>query len=248
METGERHIPFEASFNFRDVGGYETVDGRRIRWGAVFRSDTLHRLTTADLERALELGVRTVIDLRSTDELTQWGRFPGTDRVDFHHLPLFEQDALPYEPLGPDDPEPPEGMGYIEMALAGRTALATALRVIAKGDHAAVFHCAAGKDRTGILAALLLSTLGVPDEIIAADYQISEEALKPSFAWAEENDEAMAAELAQLAPWMHQSRPEVMHAFLDMLREHHGSIDGYLVDAGLEPEVLDLLRARLLES
>jgi protein-tyrosine phosphatase len=243
--NGERIVPFDTCFNFRDIGGYETADGRHVRWGAVFRSDTLHRLTTADLERALALGVRTVIDLRSTDEVTEWGRFPADD-VDFHHLPLLENDEPAFEPFDHDDPEPPVGEMYVHMATAGRDALATSLRVIAGGEHAVVFHCAAGKDRTGILAALLLSTLGVSDDLIVADYEISEHALAPSFAWAEANDASMAAALAKLAPWQHRSSPERMQVFLDLLRERHGSIDGYLTDAGLESEVLEVLRARLL--
>ena len=247
MEIGDRLVPFEASFNCRDIGGYETGDGRRVRRGCVFRSDTLHRLTTADLEHAQELGVRTVIDLRSTDELTEWGRFAHADSVAFHHLPLFEDDALPSEPIEDDDPEPPLGETYLQMAAAGGAAIASALRVIAGGDHAVVFHCAAGKDRTGILAALLLSTLGVSDDLIAADYQLSEHAVAPAFAWAEANDAALTAELAKLPPWKLRSSPETMRVFLDLLRERHGSIDGYLADAGLEPELLNVLRARLLE-
>jgi protein-tyrosine phosphatase len=247
VEIGDRLVPFEASFNCRDIGGYETLDGRRVRRGCVFRSDTLHRLTTADLERARELGIRTVIDLRSTDELTEWGRFAHADSVAFHHLPLFEADEPALEPFDHDDPEPPVGEMYVQMATAGRDALATSLRVIAEGEHAVVFHCAAGKDRTGILAALLLSTLGVSEDLVVADYEISEHALAPSFAWAEANDAALAATLANLAPWQHRSSPERMQVFLTMLRERHGSIDGYLADAGLQPELLDALRARLLE-
>jgi protein-tyrosine phosphatase len=247
VENGDRLVPFEASFNCRDIGGYATGDGHRVKRGCVFRSDTLHRLTTADLEHAQELGVRTVIDLRSTDELTEWGRFAHADSVAFHHLPLFEDDALPSEPIEDDDPEPPLGETYLQMATAGGAAIASALRVIAAGDHAVVFHCAAGKDRTGILAALLLSTLGVVDDLITADYQLSEHAVAPAFAWAEANDAALAAELAKLPPWKLRSSPETMGVFLDLLRERHGSIDGYLADTGLEPDLLDVLRARLLE-
>ncbi len=78
VDIGDRLVPFETCFNFRDIGGYETVDGRRVRWGSVFRSDTLHRLTTADLELASEIGIRTVIDLRSRGELERSGRLrPG---------------------------------------------------------------------------------------------------------------------------------------------------------------------------
>jgi protein-tyrosine phosphatase len=244
----DRHVTFEGCFNFRDLGGHETLDGRRVRWGAVFRADSLHRLTGGDLEMALGLGLRTVIDLRSTAELDGRGRFAHADDVAFHHLPLFEQNALPFKPLERHDPEPPPGADYVAMAMGARSSLADALRVIAEGEYAAVFHCAAGKDRTGILAALVLASLGVPDEAIAADYHLSERALAPSVAWAEANDRELAAELASLPPWALHAPMPVMEAFLGILRERHGSIVGYLTDAGVERGVLDELCSRLLAA
>jgi len=244
VEIGDRHVPFEACFNFRDIGGYETVDGRRVRWGSVFRSDTLHRLTTADLERALELGVRTVIDLRSSAELAATGRF-GRDDVAFHHVPLEEE--IPSEPPHPETPEPPPGEIYVEMASAGRGAIANTLRVIAESDLAVVFHCTAGKDRTGVIAALLLSSLGVPDEMIVADYHLSDRALGRAAVWAETNEPEWAVRMAKFPAWLLRSPTATAQAFLDILRERHGSIDGYLIDAGLEPELLETLRGRLLE-
>jgi protein-tyrosine phosphatase len=245
VEIGERHVPFEASFNFRDIGGYETRDDRRVRWGAVYRSDTLHRLTTADLERALQLGIRTVIDLRSAGELERSGRFGRAHEVAFHNLPLEEEVAI--DPPDRELAEPPPGEFYVEMATAGRAAIANILRVIAEGEHAVVFHCFAGKDRTGVLAALLLALLGVPDDTIVADYHLSDQALAPAIAWAESNDPQWAARMAAFPPWLLRAPHDTMQAFLDVLRERHGSIDGYLTDAGVEPAVIDTLRARLLE-
>ncbi len=245
MELGDRLVPFEACFNFRDIGGYETVDGHQVRRGAVYRSDTLHRLTTADLERALELGVRTVIDLRSKGELERSGRFGRADDVAFHHLPLEEE--IPSDPPDRDLAEPPPGEVYVEMATVGRRAIANILRVIAEGEHAVVFHCFAGKDRTGVLAALLLSILGVPDETIVADYSLSEHSLPPAVVWAEANDPEWAARMAAFPAWLLLAPSETLQAFLDILRDRHGSIDAYLTDAGVEPDMLELLRARLLQ-
>lgn len=242
--AGDRHVTFEACFNFRDLGGYETIDGRRLRWGGVFRSDTLHRLTASDLDRALQLGVRTVIDLRSSAELDRTGRFGASD-VAFHHLPL--EDEIPAEPPPHDQPEPPPGVGYAKMATAGRGAVGDALRVIAEGDHAVVFHCAAGKDRTGVLAALLLSTLGVPDEAIVADYHLSERSLVPAMAWAEANEPEWATLMTTFPPWLLRAPTETMQAFLTILRDRHGSIGGYLTDAGVDGRLVDRLRDRLLE-
>jgi len=246
--AGDRHVSFEACFNFRDLGGYETIDGRRVVWGAVFRSDSLHRLTEADLEAASSLGIRTIIDLRSTAELDRQGRFARADDVAFHHLPLFEEHSPTFKPLEANDPEPPPGEGYVEMAWRARDAIAHAVRVIAEGDYAVVFHCAAGKDRTGILAALVLSSLGVPDDAIIADYHLSERSLGAAVAWAEANAPEMSTEIATLPPWALRAPMPVMQAFLDILRDHHGSIEAYLTDAGVEPAVLDTLRARLLTS
>jgi protein-tyrosine phosphatase len=197
---GDRHVTFEACFNFRDLGGYETVDGRRVRWGSVFRSDSLHRLPAADLEVALALGLHTVIDLRSTAELER-GRFAHTHDLSFHHLPFFEADSLPFKPLESHDPEPPLGSDYIAMATSARGAIAAAFHVLAECDYAVVVHCAAGKGRTGILAALVLASLGVPDESIAADYHLSERASAPTLAWAELNAPEVAAEPTNLPPW-----------------------------------------------
>jgi protein-tyrosine phosphatase len=245
--SSDRHVSLETCFNFRDLGGYETDDGRRVRWGSVYRSDSLHRLTGSDLEAALALGLRTVIDLRSTAELDKDGRFAHADDVAFHHLPLFEEDALPFKPFEhPDDPEPPPGVDYVAIATSGRSSIAAAIQVIALGEHAVVFHCAAGKDRTGIVAALVLSSLRVPNESIVADYHLSEQAFPPALAWAEENDSEMVAGMAMMPEWAFRAPKPVMQAFLDMLRERHGSIDGFLADAGVDDAALDALRARLL--
>jgi protein tyrosine/serine phosphatase len=213
----------------------------------VFRADGINRLTETDLEVALALGLRTVIDLRSTFEVTEEGRFDGADDLAFFHLPVFEHGELPFKPVERDDPEPPHGEFYAVIATTGREAIASALRVIAQGEHAVVFHCAAGKDRTGIIAALILSVLGVPDDAIVADYHLSERALEPTIAWAEVNDPDMATWMANAPPWMLRCPAPTMQAFLDILRAQHGSIEGFLTDAGLEADVTEVLRARLLE-
>jgi protein-tyrosine phosphatase len=244
VTLSDRHITFEACFNFRDIGGYETIHGQRVKWGAVFRADSLARLTGTDVDAAMELGLRTVIDLRSTAELDRNGVFARATDVAFHHLPVFEE----YTPAAQDDSEPPPGVEYAAMATSGAGAVANTVRIIAEGDHAVVFHCAAGKDRTGIVAALVLSSLGVPDESIVRDYSLSELSLEPWLAWAENNAPQAAAESASAPPWVLRAPPANMQAFLDILRDRHGSVEGYLTDVGLEGEVLEALRARLLQG
>jgi protein-tyrosine phosphatase len=242
----ERHITFDACFNFRDLGGYDTVDGRSVRWGAVFRSGSLHRMTATDIEIASRLGIRTVIDLRSTAELDRGSSYAGRSDLAFHHAPLFENDDLPFTWAEIDTPAPPPGEDYVAIADKGARSLAAALGAIAEGDHAVVFHCAAGKDRTGILSALLLSSLGVPDRSIVADYQLSDLSIAPFAEWAEVHAPEAAAEAAARPPWLVHASGAIMQGFLDRLRRRDGSIAGFLRSAGVEPSVTQRLRGRLL--
>ncbi|MGD9796739.1 MAG: tyrosine-protein phosphatase [Acidimicrobiia bacterium] len=247
MGVDPRHVEFEACFNFRDLGGYETVDGRTVAWGHVYRSDMFHRMTEADRGRLHELGLRTVVDLRSTAELGRYGRFDHHE-VDFHHHPLFEEETTRLPPLpGLDDPEPADPAGaYLLIAEEGAAAMAAAVRVLAERDHPAVFHCAAGKDRTGMLAALLLTALGVPEDVVVADYQLTDLALPRQVDWFDRFEPDTAEELRRRPAWLLASPAHVMRAFLDGLRQRHGSPLGYLTDAGLDDDVLGGLRARLL--
>ena len=130
------------------------------------------------------------------------------------------------------------------MAIAenGARALATALGVIAEGEHPVVFHCAAGKDRTGILAGLLLSALGVSDETIMADYELTNLSLADRLSWAKVNDPKEAAEIAARPRWLLRSSGPAMKAFLEVLRTRHRSIEGYLHGLGVKNETLDTLR------
>jgi protein-tyrosine phosphatase len=230
----ERQITFDACFNFRDLGGYETVDGRSVRWGAVFRSGSLHRMTTEDVEIASRLGIRTVIDLRSTAELDRSGSYAGGSDVTFHHAPLFENDDLPFKWAEIDTPAPPPGEDYVAIADKGAQSLAAAFRAIAEGDHAVVFHCAAGKDRTGILTALLFSCLGVPDHSIFGDYQLSDLSIVPFAKWAEVHAPDEAAESAARPTWLVHSSISTMQGFFDSLRCRDGSIENFLNGAGVE--------------
>jgi protein-tyrosine phosphatase len=242
-----RHVEFEACFNFRDLGGYQTVDGRVVRWGQVYRSDMFHRMTEADRLRLTEVGLRTVIDLRSSEELARFGRF-GHHEVSFHHYPLFEEHTTSLPPVpGLDDPEPDDpAEAYLVIAEEGAGSVADALRVLAEGSHPAVFHCAAGKDRTGMVAALLLDALGVPEDVIVADYQLTELALARQLAWLDRHEPDTAAEIALRPLWLLASPAHVMRAFLDGLRRRHGSPGGYLRDAGLGEDTIAELRGRLL--
>jgi protein-tyrosine phosphatase len=185
--TDERHLRFDAVFNFRDLGGYPTRDGRTTRWRTFYRADGLFRMTEADIDTVRALGLRTVLDLRTPDELTERGTFPvGAHPVRFEHLPFLVNHWDPAEAV--DDTTSFLVRKYTEMLDEGSASIAAAFAVLADHDAPpAVFHCAAGKDRTGVLAMLLLAVAGVPDEIIGQDYALTAAGMERMMQWYKDN-------------------------------------------------------------
>lgn len=253
MDTTSRHVEFEACFNFRDLGGYPTADGGHLRWGTLYRSDTLHRLTAADVAAFRDLGLRTVVDLRSSTEIDQYGRLGISDAtLTWHNVPML--DNLKLAPRDPSDPVlvlPPEespGEGYVRIAEEFAPSVAETFGILAGPDALpAVFHCTSGKDRTGIVAALLLDVLGVADEVIASDYFLTEAAQLRSTPWIEEHEPEFAAFLAQIPPERRAPRPERILDFLAGLRARYGSVRQFLTGSGVPDRQLNILRARVVE-
>jgi protein-tyrosine phosphatase len=234
--VADRIIPFASIYNFRDLGGYETADGRSVAWRRLFRSDDLSRLALHDADRFAGLGIRTVIDLRRPSELAEFGRVPEFTGVDHHYAHLV------YPPwVAEEHVELTERISYLaaryrEMAAAGGEGIGLALRLIADADRApAVVHCFVGMDRTGIVSALTLSLLGVPDETVAADYELSNAA-----------SPALQAAL-EIGPFPFPSSPApAMLAFLAGLRAEHGTIEAYVKGIGVTDEHITAMRAHLL--
>ncbi|HMD46264.1 MAG TPA: tyrosine-protein phosphatase [Acidimicrobiales bacterium] len=247
----ERRVPLETCHNFRDLGGYETTDGRRVRWGRLYRADTLHRLTPHDTATLLALGLRTVIDLRAADELEHHGPVRVAEHdIAHHHLPILDAVMGENRPvlLAEGEEMPPIGVFYVRMLDHGRSAVSRALEVLAgPGALPAVFHCTAGKDRTGILAAVVLSLLGVPEDTIVADYALTEEARASREAYLAEHDPEYYATLQAMAPWSRAAVPETMETFLAGLADQHGSAHALAASLGVGDEVTERLRTELLE-
>jgi protein-tyrosine phosphatase len=241
-----RVIDLEGCLNFRDLGGYPTADGRRVGWRLVYRSDALHRLTAGDVARMRDdLGIRTVIDLRSSAELRAEGRGPlAAESIGFHHLPLFDGQAA--------RPEAWPAIAtladrYSLLAEVAREPIARVVGILARAEGPAVYHCAAGKDRTGVVSAILLGLLGVPDEIVVADYAATQERLDDIIARLMEA-EGYQTMLAALPPDTLHAEAETMVAFLAGIRSRYGSMAGYASAAGVEEADIARLRERLLES
>ncbi|GAA2979812.1 tyrosine-protein phosphatase [Actinokineospora diospyrosa] len=241
-----RFLELDGCFNFRDLGGHRTVDGRAVATGVLFRSDGLHRLSETGRVAFAELGVVTVLDLRTQREVEHkaW-RPPQGWSGRWRHVPLVAEtpdwstvarDAL-------DDPGY-AATHYAEIAAEGAANLRASVEALVEPEGLpAVFHCAAGKDRTGILAALILRLLGVPVEDVADDYALSEEA---SARWAASvaasGHDDTAATWPYIPPSMLRSERGTMVAFLSGL----GPIEEYARSLGITDDTVARLRSALL--
>ncbi len=164
-DAPERVLPLAGARNLRDLGGYPTVDGRRTRWRILFRADGLHRLEPEGRTALLAAGVRTVVDLRRDDESREHPNpFAGVPEVRYARISLQD---VPLEQLA--ELSSLEDV-YRSILENGRAQVADVFRALfAPGALPGVFHCTAGKDRTGIIAALVLSAAGVPEEVVVED-------------------------------------------------------------------------------
>ncbi|MDA5144692.1 tyrosine-protein phosphatase [Streptomyces sp. AD681] len=252
--AAERVVPLEGASNFRDLGGYRIRDGGRTRWGMVFRADAPDRLTGADLAAIGGLGLRTAYDLRTDGERAKAPSVlpPVVRRVPF----AIGGEASRPTPLGelfrgdrtraiPDDFL---YRVYLDMVEQDAAVFGRVLTGLAEPDGLpAVIHCTAGKDRTGLAAALLLSVLGVDDATLLDDYTLSRlyfnerrmAGLTPRLAALGLDEERYHAVFG--AP------RAAMAATLDQLRERYASVEEYLTGrAGVTPGTIAALRARLV--
>jgi protein-tyrosine phosphatase len=243
--TLERHIALEGAVNFRDLGGYRTDEGRRTRWRVLFRADGLSELTEPDLTVLREIGIRTVVDLRSGEEVEQSRFDVRAHPVTFHHFPFVE--------TLPDAEEFARTPGffpakYVQMVEEAAPQIVAALTALADPDALpAVFHCTAGKDRTGLLSALVLSLLGVPEETVVADYALSGTAMaRLRVKLAAKYPDSMA--LIADADVVFSADPANMVALFAHVHDRYGSPAHYLAAAGLPDDVVARLRQSLLES
>ena len=247
LDAGRRHIIFEALFNVRDLGGYVTADGRTTRWQTLYRADGINRVSGTDVDRLTALGLRTVVDLRTPGEVEHRGRFPTDDiPVTYHHLPVIRETWESWEVEADVEPVGFLLARYQEMLDEGAPALAAALEVLADpAAYPAVFHCAAGKDRTGVLAAVILGALGVDDDTVADDYGLSRGAMDTLVEWLRATmPEALDAMTDQPAAFL-DAPPQAMHELLATVRADHGSMAGYLESIGVDAATVDALRRNL---
>jgi len=241
-----RTLDFEGCVNFRDLGGYRTADGRTVAWRRLFRADGLNKLTPADRAQLRDLGLSTVIDLRTTDEAAQRGSFP-VDEVPVRYVGLPLTDVLPAtEDLPAWKEAAYVATRYGAMVSDGGPVLTEAIRVLASGDSLpAVMHCSAGKDRTGVLSALVLAFLGVPDETIVEDYALSAAAMERLLGRLMTEYPEAADQVAAYAPAILHVVPETMEQFLASVLLEYGTY-GELAESLGVVDAMERLRATVL--
>ncbi|MEO4001986.1 tyrosine-protein phosphatase [Mesorhizobium sp. CAU 1732] len=240
--TVERHFAVPGTFNIRDLGGYAAATGQ-TRWRRLLRADGLHRLDAAGMAILTDAGVTTVIDLRRDDELESHPNpFSANPAVAYHHVSLFDRLA-------------PSAMVadvlhdlYVQALTTRQSAIAEILTVIADAPEGVVmFHCTAGKDRTGLVAMLMLLLAGVEHKIILEDYARTGEMIAPMIEEIIADATSRGVDIETFRPLLACS-PDTMAATLAHLSDSHGTIEAYLSEIGLSPDTIVRLNSRLTEK
>ena len=248
-DYSDRHHPFEGCFNFRDIGGYPATDGRRVRWGRYFRAGRQDRMTEQDLKKVATLGIRTQIDLRRPDEAAEQGRGPlEAIGASYHNIAVIPEGGTDHlsRVVGDTGISGRRYLGYLEF---GPEAWIRMFELFARpGTQPILIHCTAGKDRTGVSTAFLLSVLGVDRAWIEADYILTN------------RDVARQVDFIEKSIGFPQgmNRETLIHAagvpdtaigdFLDGLEERWGGPLGYLRSIGIDEETMEAVREQFLED
>jgi protein-tyrosine phosphatase len=255
--TAERVLPLEGGRNFRDLGGYATVDGNTVKWGKVFRSGSMAMLSPSDYDYLSSLGIRSVCDLRTGQEriaepnkwvekagLAYWTRDYAMSGGDLGAMMTGGTSA--------DEMKKAMIAMYRELPTEQAPAYREIFTRLAAGDTPLAFNCSAGKDRAGLASALILSALGVPDETVYSDYAMSENILKRSYKMDESKAIEAFAFLAKLPretlePLM-ASDPAYIRSAFASIRDKHGSVLNYVRhELGITDAQMARIRGSLLE-
>jgi protein-tyrosine phosphatase len=242
-----RNLAWDGLLNARDLGGHPTEDAGETRWGAVVRADSVRQLTDEGWRAVVDYGVRTIVDLRSDEELAEDP--PAELPIDAIHVSFFDNRPEVFDEVeaagaaAADHAEATRDV-YVIFLEHFRANVAAAIRAVANApEGGVVVHCHGGKDRTGLVSAFLLRLAGVPIEEIATDYSLSEERLRTRHEewFAEAADEAELERLHRISKTPASSMVQV----LEELERRYGSIAGYLKAGGATDEDVERARARL---
>lgn len=248
MSLHDRVITLDSVQNMRDLGGLPTADGRRVRRGRLYRADGVHRLAPQDIEPMRALGLATVIDLRSENEVTSEGTFPvETIPVTFVHVPTVDEGRETFNPPVPHEHPQYLYHSYLRMFERNGQTLARSFTAVAEASGAAtLFHCTAGKDRTGILSMLILGVLGVDHELIIEDYAMSGEAVAKIKAWTKMHHPDIAVKQEKWPDRLRSADPDNMRLLIEWVVQNHGSISDLVAQWGVDGAAMEKLRTNLI--
>lgn len=248
----ERLLPLQGGRNFRDLGGYRTRDGHTVKWGLLFRSGSMHGLAPADFNYLYKLGIRTVCDFRDVHERAvepvAWpaGKAPTVFADDYDMSQNGSIPKMDARDWTPEKARQVMAATYPRLLASFKGQYQRMFQQLLAGNAPLAFNCTAGKDRTGVAAALLLTALGVPRETVIQDYELTNRYL----------DAAKVAQTSQATGDWAKLPPPVLKAFMAadpsyieavfaVIDKHPGGVDGYLRDEMKLSEV-DIARLRRL--
>lgn len=248
MEGPSRLLPLAGAYNFRDLGGYPTTDGKVTRWGRLYRSDTLHELTDEDLETLRGIGLVSVIDLRTRTELERTGRgVLGAEPIRYSHLSVIPEEGGEAQ-AAPANRIIDVADRYLWYLDVGRDALVESFGLIADpASYPLVFHCQAGKDRTGVLAALVLSCIGVERAAIVDDYVLTATRMDLILGRLR-RDPHFADRIDELPASVFKVEASTMERFLEGLDERFGGARSWALGAGVTESQFESLSHLLVED
>ncbi|WP_376700214.1 tyrosine-protein phosphatase [Listeria booriae] len=258
MVIGERTIPLEGCFNFRDLGGYVNTAGKTVKWGKLYRSSLLTNITEKDKDTLEKLGVSWICDLRSTSEIAAKPT-PALAHIKNRHIPIgtAKNESTESQKIDlPDDHrvyEPLMGESYRVFVQSKDGFREIFNDIIEKEEVPFLFHCTAGKDRTGVLGALLLKLLDIPENTILADYELTNQyadnilgemqGLVNAFSNSEKK-----IDLENFRP-MAEARPAYLEIAFDEMQKEYGSVDAYLEKGiGITPSEKAKFQTMMLEG
>jgi protein-tyrosine phosphatase len=227
-----RRYALESQYNMRDLGGYSTIDGNYTAYQKIFRSDCPLNVKESDQDLMKKLNITTVIDLRTGKELIERpSYFSNAEGVNYHNISFYNGNDLPKI----EDEIAPQ---YFNM-LEEKDSVNSIMKVVAEAEGNVLYHCAVGKDRTGMVSALILGICNVGLTDIIADYELSG-------TYIYELSRAYVQEYPELPEWFGGSRPEYMRDCLDLLIAKYGSFENYIENMEIPKEVIDGIRNKLL--
>ena len=241
----ERRISLEGCVNFRDQGGYSTTDGRTVKWRRLFRSDAPNTLTESDVEIITgTLGIKTVVDLRSSSGVLDDGRgLLALSGIAYHQFPFLERRGIE-PPTSGVDSEHRLSLIYQWILHNAGTLMAQAFTTLAQDvNQPALFHCSAGKDRTGVLGATNLAVLGVNRDDIVADFLMTNEVI-----------DGILARIKKMPGFENSTREGIIapkpaiEKFLDVTESEFGGSESYLRHHGVQQSTIDNFRDTMLTA